>query len=101
MDPRRALIFIVAAILITYAWWRYDNRDGRHRAEKFTPAEAPKLNLEDVKVLANLDAEYTRLVDAVVPSVVSITSAKTVVTQYTYYGRPLAAKETSLGSGVG
>jgi serine protease Do len=104
MDPRRTLIFIVVGILATYAWWRYDHRDGRRAAEKFTPAEAPKLNLEDVKVLANLDAEYAKLVQAVVPSVVSITSSGLVRVPLTLEDvilrRQRAREATSLGSGV-
>jgi len=77
-------------------------------AEKFTPLASPKLSLDDVKVLAAIDAEYTRLVQSVVPSVVSITSSRTV-TQLapltiedllTGRQRTQRAKSTSLGSGV-
>jgi serine protease Do len=108
MDPRRILFFIVIGLLAVYAWYRFDQRDGRRAPEKFTPAEAPKLNLEDVKVLAAIDHEYTKLINEVVPSVVSITSSRTVLQRAPLTledlvrGRQRAqyAKSTSLGSGV-
>ncbi len=108
IHPRRILLLIVIGILAGYAWWRYDHRDVRRAAEKFTPLSAPKLSLDDVKVLSAIDAEYTRLVESVVPSVVSITSSRTV-TQLAPLTiddllagrqRTQRAKSTSLGSGV-
>jgi serine protease Do len=76
--------------------------------EKFTPITAPKLSLDDVKVLAAIDAEYTKLVKSVVPGVVSITSSRTVTQlapltiEDLLMGRQRSqrAKSTSLGSGV-
>lgn len=108
MDPRRLLLLLVIGILAGYAWWRYDHRDGRYAPEKFTPLVAPKLNLDDVKVLAAVDAEYTKLVQSVVPGVVSITSSRTVTQlapltiEDLIAGRQRAqrAKSTSLGSGA-
>ena len=108
IHPRRLLLLLVVGILVGYAWWRHEHRDVRHVAEKFTPLVSPKLSLDDVKVLAAIDAEYTRLVQSVVPSVVSITSSRTV-TQLapltiedllTGRQRTQRAKSTSLGSGV-
>jgi serine protease Do len=108
MHPRRLLLLLVVGILVGYAWWRHEHRDVRRVAEKFTPLVSPKLSLDDVKVLAAIDAEYTRLVQSVVPSVVSITSSRTV-TQLapltiedllTGRQRTQRAKSTSLGSGV-
>ena len=108
IHPRRLLLLLVIGILAGYAWWRYEHRDVRRVAEKFTPLASPKLSLDDVKVLAAIDAEYTRLVQSVVPSVVSITSSRTV-TQLapltiedllTGRQRTQRAKSTSLGSGV-
>ena len=108
MHPRRLLLLLVVGILVGYAWWRHEHRDVRRLAEKFTPLVSPKLSLDDVKVLAAIDAEYTRLVQSVVPSVVSITSSRTV-TQLapltiedllTGRQRTQRAKSTSLGSGV-
>jgi serine protease Do len=108
MHPRRLLLLLVFGFLVGYAWWRYEHRDARRVAEKFTPLVEPKLSLDDVKVLAAMDAEYTRLVQSVVPGVVSITSSRTV-TQLaprtvedllTGRQRTQRAKSTSLGSGV-
>ena len=107
-DPRRLFLFLILGILVGYGWWRLSHRDGLLAPEKFTPMEVPKLNLDDVKVLAAIDAEYTKLIESVVPSVVSITSSRTVLQQVPLtiedllLGRQRAqkAKSTSLGSGV-
>jgi serine protease Do len=108
MDPRRILLFIVVGLLAAYAWYRYDHVGGRRAPETFTPAEAPKFNLEDVKVLAAIDAEYTRLIDSVVPSVVSITSSRAVLQRMPLTFEDLVrgqqraqiGRQSSLGSGV-
>ena len=107
-QPRRLFLFLIIGTLVGYFWWRLDHRDVTRAPEKFTPVEAPKINLEDVKVLAAIDAEYTKLIESVVPSVVSITSSRTVLQQVPLtiedllLGRQRAqkAKSTSLGSGV-
>lgn len=106
-EPRRILLLIVIGILAGYAWWRYDHR-GVRAPEKFTLATAPKLSLDDVKVLSAIDAEYTKLVQSVVPGVVSITSSRTftqlapLTIEDLFAGRQRTqeAKNTSLGSGV-
>jgi len=107
-EPRRLLLLLVIGFLAGYAWWRHDHRDVRKAAEKFTPAATPKLKTEDVRLLAAIDAEYTKLIRSVVPGVVSITSSRTV-TQFApltfedfFTGRQRSqrAKSTSLGSGV-
>lgn len=107
-QPRRLFLFLIMGTLVGYFWWRLDHRDVTRVPEKFTPVEAPKINIEDVKVLAAIDAEYTKLIESVVPSVVSITSSRTVLQQVPLtiedllLGRQRAqkAKSTSLGSGV-
>ncbi len=82
-----------------------------HQPEKFTPAAADKIDLNDVKVLAAMEEEYTKLVDAVVPSVVSITASKHVTSGYVidpfdmFFNRrlrgiPQQREQRSLGSGV-
>ena len=55
IHPRRLLLLLVIGILAGYAWWRYEHRDVRRVAEKFTPLASPKLSLDDVKVLAAID----------------------------------------------
>ena len=106
--PRRILLLIVIGILAGYAWWRYDHRDVLRATDKFTLLTAPRLSLDDVKVLSAIDEEYTRLVQSVVPSVVSITSSRTVTQlaprtiQDLFTGQryPQSTTSTSLGSGV-
>ena len=70
---RRAFFLLLIATLIAFGWWRY------HRlttaAPGFTPADRPRLDPKDLQILSALDEEYTRLAEAVVPSVVSITSS--------------------------
>lgn len=83
---------------------------GFKSSAKYTPATAPPLAASDVPRLAGTDEEYARLVDAVLPSVVSITSQRVGQTRS---GRISAFDlllgnrdarvqpvETSLGSGV-
>ena len=113
---RRSLfIFLVAALAVfaIYRWQRLNHQVGA-RAERYTPASGPKIDIKDMQVLAALDSEYTRLVDAVVPSVVSITTSRRVqVTQSTgntpldmflrnrrLLPAPRERIQTALGSGV-
>lgn len=86
---------------------RFPGKSGR----KYTPATAPKLSAKDLPALNSIDTEYTRLVEAVMPSVVSITSRQ--ITERTppvldpfdlLFGRgrrpPQQQVQLSLGSGV-
>ena len=106
--PRRILLLVVIGILAGYAWWRFEHRDFHRAPEKITLAVPPRVSLDDVKVLSAIDAEYTRLVQSVVPGVVSITSSRTVtqLAPLTFEDllmgrqRSQLAKSTSLGSGV-
>jgi serine protease Do len=67
------LVFIFLAALIQ---WKAHRIQGERAPEKFTPAVATTLDLKDVQILSAMDRESTRLVEAVVPSVVSITTAR-------------------------
>ena len=62
--PRRILLLIVIGILAGYAWWRYEHRGVLRATDKFTLLTAPRLSLDDVKVLSAIDDEYTRLVQS-------------------------------------
>jgi serine protease Do len=105
-DPRRIFLLLVIGVLAGYAWWRYEHR--ANRKDTFTPATAPKINLDQVRIMAAIDEEYVRLIEAVVPSVVSITSSRTVLQpapvtiEDLILGRQRAQKatSTSVGSGV-
>lgn len=108
MHPRRFLLLLIIGALAGYAWFRYDRGGVQRGAEKITLADTPKINLDDVRVLAALDAEYTKLIQSVVPSVVSITSSRTVLQAVPMTledlllrrQRAQQATSTSLGSGV-
>jgi len=113
---RSFFLFLITALVVfgVYRYWKltHDRPGFRRTTERYTPATAPKLDLKDVQVLAALDSEYTRLVEAVVPSVVSITTSGTVIVprqiidpfELFFPGRrPRTAIEqqrASLGSGV-
>ncbi|MBV8329658.1 MAG: hypothetical protein JOZ61_04230, partial [Verrucomicrobia bacterium] len=75
------LVFVLVlalAISLIYVWEGRQPGQPQVKAEKFTPADKPALDLSSVDVLQRLDAEYTKVASAVVPSVVSITTSKTV-----------------------
>ena len=75
---RRAFFLLLIVTLIGFGWWRYQHvsvTTQRHGARGFTPADGPRLDPKDLQILSALDEEYTRLADAVVPSVVSIASS--------------------------
>jgi Do/DeqQ family serine protease len=106
---RRTLFVILIVALLAFGWWRYHSLTGgtRRVTEHYTPADGPRLDPKSLQVLSALDAEYTRLVDAVVPSVVSVNSRSFRVAN-PGISDPLAAlfglrrrgPQTSLGSGV-
>src|SRR5438874_936016 len=108
-------LFVVLIVSMAVAWLYNLNRrssTSKHEPEKFTGAEKPALNLKDVEVLSAINRETTRLVNAVVPSVVSITTTKTVRVQRQpidpfefffgrrFYAQPEMVKQQALGSGV-
>jgi serine protease Do len=112
---RRSLfIFLLAALIAfgIYRWLQLDHRLHTHPvAERYTPADGTKIDPKDVPVLSALDAEYTRLVRAVVPSVVSITSSRQVSAEIPDPKNPFAflfpnappskpKEQVQLGSGV-
>jgi serine protease Do len=80
------------------------------KPEKFTPAQGAAVDPAAIPGLLELDRQYTALVDSVVPSVVSLTTARTVryrvvdpLEQFYGYrggGRTMEQKQNALGSGV-
>ena len=106
---KRFLLFC-ALFLMLLAFWVRHNRV-KTDAGKYTPAAGGVLDSKDTQVLAEMDAEYTRLVKAVVPSVVSITTSRRVVNGsgpvvdpfeflFRRRSRSRASIQNSLGSGV-
>ncbi len=78
---KRFLLFCLALLVLLCALWGLRHRSQLPFAaapQRFTPAPGPKLDSKDVKVLDEMDQEYTKLVEAVVPSVVSITTSRRV-----------------------
>ena len=98
----RRILFIVLLVALTafgfYRWQRLNALalSGTPGGKKYTPAIGPRIDPKDIQVLTALDAEYTRLTAAVMPSVVSIASTR-MVTGFPFL--PPRA-ESSLGSGV-
>jgi serine protease Do len=108
----RFIVFVLVVAMCVFGLYRWTEDQGARRApESFTPAQGPKLDYDDVHILEAMDNEYTHLVQAVVPSVVSITATKRIETPAVqdpfelFFGRrfrlPQRTEEMrSLGSGV-
>jgi serine protease Do len=106
------VLLLALVISLIYVWQAKQFGAVETRAEKFTPADKSKIELGSVPLLERLNEEYTHLADTVVPSVVSITTMKTVVQrqwsdplEYFFGGRSRRRNSTeqqvtSLGSGV-
>jgi len=103
---KRFILFVILVALTLLAISKWNQRRGT--PETFTPATAP--NLGEMPVLAALDQETSRLLQTVIPSVVSITTSRKVqapqiIDPFEYFfGRrravPQEAVKNSLGSGV-
>ena len=106
------VLLLALTISLIYVWEARQPGHSQVKVEKFTPADQPTLDLSSVDILQRLDEEYTKVTAAVVPSVVSITTTRTVTRRIPidplelFFGRrfsdqnPAQQKVTSLGSGV-
>src|ERR1700732_3536769 len=106
------VLLLALTISLIYVWEARQPGHSQVKVEKFTPADQPTLDLSSVDILQRLDEEYTKVTAAVVPSVVSITTTRTVTRRMPidplelFFGRrfsdqnPAQQKVTSLGSGV-
>ena len=106
------VLLLALTISLIYVWEAKQPSQGQVKVEKFTPADKPNLDFSSVDVLQRLDEEYTKVTAAVVPSVVSITTSRTVTRRMPmdplelFFGRRFLdqnqaqQKVTSLGSGV-
>lgn len=105
---RRSLFLVLLTALVAFGFFRWQRLNSPLRpaatgAKQYTPAEGPRIAAKDVQVLTAMDAEYTRLVAAVVPSVVSITSSRTAPVQdplALLFGQGRPQEQQSMGSGV-
>lgn len=105
---KRFILFLLLVALALLAVSRW-NQHRRPPITSFTPATTSPLGTGDTPSLAAIDEETTRLVQAVVPSVVSITTSRKVQEQIIdpfefLFGRrraqPRESVKNSLGSGV-
>jgi serine protease Do len=105
------VLLLALGISLIYVWEAKQPGQAQVKIEKFTPADRPSLDLSSVDVLQRLDEEYTKVTATVVPSVVSITTTRTVTRRMPldplelFFGRRFSdlnpqQKVTSLGSGV-
>ncbi len=114
------LVFVAAlagAVLLFSAFHFVTRGDAptaeQRKPEPFTPAEGPVIDAAAVPSLAAMDREFTKVVEAVVPSVVSITTSRRVRGNSLrmdprgrnfgggrYYVVPQERTQNSLGSGV-
>jgi len=104
------VLFLALAVSLLYVWQGREPGKSQVKVERFTPADKPKVDLDTIDILQRLNDEYAKVTEAVVPSVVSITTTKTVQRQSMdplelFFGRrfqggPAEQKVTSLGSGV-
>ena len=90
------LVALVAFGIFRWQWLNSRAHTGPSGGKKYTPAVGPRIDPKDVQVLTALDAEYTRLTAAVMPSVVSIATTRSVSLSPFLPPR----EERSLGSGV-
>jgi len=110
---KRFLLFVIAVVLVVYGIHRWDvARREQSFPASFTPAATPGVDLKEVPVLAAMDQEYTRLAEAVMPSVVSLYTSRRISQRPTmdpfefFFGRqqrrpvPREFIQNSLGSGV-
>jgi serine protease Do len=109
---RRFILFVAVVAICVFGLYRWTEQEGPELVpESFTPAQGPKLNYDDVHVLEAMDAEYTKLVQVVVPSVVSITATKRIEApevenpfelffNHRFRDRQRTEEVSSLGSGV-
>ena len=98
---RRILFIVLLVALVAFGAFRWQRlhssaAGGGPGGKKYTPAVGPRIDPNDVQVLTALDAEYTRLTAAVMPSVVSIATSRSVARAPFLLPR----EERSLGSGV-
>jgi serine protease Do len=107
------VLLLALVISLIYVWQAKQFGTPETKVEKFTPADKSQIELGSVPLLERLNQEYTHLADTVIPSVVSITTMKTVVQRQWsdplefFFGggrsrgrSPTEQEVSSLGSGV-
>lgn len=109
---KRFFIIVLLVTLVVLGYARF--KEGKwtiRKPEQFSPAQSAPVEAAAVRSLAASDEEFTRLVEAVVPSVVSLTTSRRVQVpqvvdpfEFFFGGRgramPRERVQNSLGSGV-
>lgn len=104
-----AFVFLLAAGVGALYQWRRGATPARRAPARFTPAEGSLVDPRRVEALEAQSRQSTALIRAVVPSVVSITSSRTVVARgvseeesWGSLGRsvPRTLRQRALGSGT-
>jgi len=108
---KRFLLFVILVFLFVVGLWGWKKQQRpRSTPEKFTPAQTATIDPKQVEVLSAMSDAQTQLAEKVVPSVVSITTAKRIRTEGQLYvdpffgryfrGVPQESIQNALGSGV-
>jgi len=104
---RRFVFFVLVAALLIFAYQRWRQaHDASRETPGYTAPAASAVDAKDVELLAAMDAQYTKLVDSVVPSVVSINTSAQVLLSYVdprdifQRLRQGIGEKSALGSGV-
>ncbi len=119
---RRVAFILVILLLLGFGAFRVgqllvgSDPEPTPKPTQYTPADGPRLEPHDVPKLTAIDEEYTRLVEKVMPAVVSVTSKRVTQlparvvnpfdmllgkrTRQPQQQQPQSQVETSLGSGV-
>jgi serine protease Do len=105
---RRIFFYILLAGLIIFGFYRWQHlqkiaEQSPNRPLQYTPATGPRIDPNDVQVLTALDAEYTRLVAVVTPSVVAINTSRVEAVPdpfRMFFGNRSGREKQSMGSGV-
>jgi S1-C subfamily serine protease len=101
---RRLIFLVLLVFLLSIAYVRWHGGLAwlsLHRKPTYTPANNAVVNLKDVQLLAEIDAEYETLLQKVVPSVVSIATERRA--RQVHFGPYIISDGQSrnvLGSGV-
>lgn len=105
---RRTFFYILLAGLIIFGFYRWQHlqktaEQGANAPLRYTPATGPRIDPSDVQVLTALDAEYTRLVAVVTPSVVAINTSRIEAVPdpfRMFFGNLPGREKQAMGSGV-
>ncbi len=104
-------VTIFAGVTVLRTWWSggdvrslipgLSGNKGRFQPESFTLPEKAPLDLGQVELLSRLNDEYSKLTEAVVPSVVSIDTVGVRTEQFQIWGQVQRRQYPTQGQGSG